>query len=265
MGIRDALAVAAVGGMAWALKRYADIREQEAEGREGVQYLAPAPMRKDPNIAAMIGGMLSLVSAVSKTEGTRAQTVLSQVVSQPKITTPTVGTSRRGLAPLLRLIGSVEAPKGYDQVYGGIRFADRPENRVGKRLTQMTVGEVLAWQDSIDRKYPSEASGRYQIMEDTLRSLVAQGHARASERFDSDCQDRLAVALMERRGLSLYRAGKISETEFAQRLSMEWASLPAMTRDKLGRVANGQSYYAGDGLNKSHLSKKQVLDAVRAI
>lgn len=166
--------------------------------------------------------------------------------------------SSGGLNALLDLIGSVEAPKGYDQVWGGIRANDRPP----RPLTSMTVQEVLNWQNSIDSRYNSEAAGRYQFMEDTLRDLVREGHARPDETFDKRTQDRLAVTLMERRGLRDYQSGRIGKEKFAQNLSKEWASLPAITRDRRGRVATGQSYYAGDGLNRSHVSQNRILEAV---
>lgn len=182
----------------------------------------------------------------------------------PRPTTPDrspVSSGGRGTAGLRDLIGSVEAPKGYDQVYGGIRSADLPP----KRLTSMTVGEVLAWQDSIDPRYPSEAAGRYQVMEDTLRGLVRSGKVRTTDRFDARGQDRIADLLLERRGLSSYQSGRISDREFAQRLSQEWASFPAAIRDRKGRPATGQSYYAGDGLNRSHLTLDRVLAEIARI
>lgn len=67
------------------------------------------------------------------------------------------------------------------------------------------------------------------------------------------------------RGLGEYLAGTLSATQFAQRLSMEWASLPCTIVDKRGRPATGQSYYAGDGLNKSHVTIPALMAAVRAV
>lgn len=182
----------------------------------------------------------------------------------PRVPTPTTttrGNTGGGATPLHDLIGSVEAPKGYNQVYGGIRRNDQPP----KPLTSMTVNEVLAWQDSIDTRYNSEAAGRYQIMEDTLRGLKSQGKVGGNELFNEATQDRLATTLMERRGLNDFQAGRISQDQFAQNLSMEWASLPAIFSDKRGRPATGQSYYAGDGLNRSHLTRNQVLASVRGL
>lgn len=260
MGVRDALAVLVVTGGAWALTRYFKL-QAENPPNPLVKTQKPA----DPFIVNLVGDMFKLINASASNDGASAQTALSRIIQPAPVSTIKRAQSTRGVKGLLNLIASVEAPLGYNQVYGGIRAADRPKARTGKELTQLTVGQVLTWQDSIDHKYNSEASGRYQIMEDTLRGLVGQGAARTNELFNEATQDRLAIALMKRRGLAQYQRGQITSTEFGQRLSMEWASLPAFTNDKRGRRATGQSYYAGDGLNRSHLSKQRVLNAIKAV
>lgn len=165
------------------------------------------------------------------------------------------------IKPLLTLIGQHESKGDYDAVWGGIRKADFPR----KPLTDMTIGEVLAWQDSIDKKYSSEAAGKYQILEDTLRGCFADFGLKMSDLFDAAAQDKLALGLLRRRGLTRYLEGRISAEAFGQNISHEWASFPCMTRDKLGRVAAGQSYYAGDGLNKSGVKISDVLKVLRSI
>lgn len=162
---------------------------------------------------------------------------------------------------LLDFIAKPESGGDYNVVWGKIR----PAHRSRIPLTKMTIGQVLAWQDSIDALYMSEASGRYQIMEDTLRGLYRQAGLSATDLYDERNQDRLALQLLKRRGLDRYLSGVIDYKQFAQKLSMEWASLPAVTIDRNGRPATGQSYYAGDGLNKSHVSISSFLGVVRAL
>ena len=157
---------------------------------------------------------------------------------------------------LLDFIAKPESGGDYNIVYGGIKKQHRPK----KPLTQMTVNEVLAWQDSIDQWYPSEAAGKYQIMEDTLRPLAPEAGVRGLDLFDRKTQDKLAIHLLKRRGLDKYLAGTIGAEEFANSLAKEWASLPVVSGPKKGR-----SYYAGDGLNKSHVSVDAFLAAVRAV
>lgn len=159
------------------------------------------------------------------------------------------------LKPLLDFIAKPESGGDYNIVYGGIKKADRPK----RPLVTMTIGEVLAWQDSIDARYPSEAAGRYQIMEDTLRGLYAEAGMTQKTLFDEAGQDLLAAALLRRRGLVAYLAGTISVEAFANNLAREWASLPVVTGPGKGR-----SHYAGDGLNKSHVSVDAFLDAIKA-
>lgn len=73
MGIRDTLAVAAVGGMAWALKRYVDIRERETN-------VVPASLRSDPQTENIIGSALKLFGALSKADGAGANSALSSII-----------------------------------------------------------------------------------------------------------------------------------------------------------------------------------------
>ena len=164
----------------------------------------------------------------------------------------------------LDLIGHLESRGQYDAVFGGIKGPDRPLKRTGKRLTELTVYEVLQWQDSIDHMYRSEAAGKFQVMEDTLRELVAQGRVDGNSLFNKETQDRVALILMKRRGLPKFLKGDMATEIMANNLAMEWASLPVckeFTRGgKLRRY--GYSYYAGDGLNKCLTDPEEVLEAL---
>lgn len=176
-------------------------------------------------------------------------------------------SEKLNLDPLLSLIREKEARGDYDIVYSGIRKADRPKNPI----TTMTVAEVLAWQDSIDPKYMSEAAGAYQVMEDTLRQLVRSGAVNIAAKFDEETQDKIAQILLDRRGLTEYATGRISREQFANAIAQEWASMPVVTpvTRKIGKktitVPAGASYYAGDGLNRSLVDTRPFLAAIDAI
>lgn len=157
--------------------------------------------------------------------------------------------------PLLDFIAKPESGGDYNRVWGGIEPKDQPP----RALTSMTIGEVLAWQQSIDARYPSEAAGRYQIMEDTLRDIYQPAGFRTSDKFDETTQDGLAYYLLRRRGYGRFYAGEMDADDFANSLAKEWASLPVVTGPK-----KGMSHYSGDGLNKSHVSVTAFLEAVRA-
>ncbi len=259
-GFGAIVAAGIVGTIAWAFSKQL---KREGEARQGVYTKTTKPDTSNTK-EALLGVLFDALDSVTAkgTTGIRPVDAPFFTGSDPTHADPTpTGGGGGGLSTLLNLIGGVEAPQGYDQVYGGIRSADQPP----KPLTSMTVNEVLAWQDSIDARYPSEAAGRYQVMEDTLRGLVRSGQVSGNARFDRNTQDNIAVTLMKRRGLDDYQTGRISADKFAQKLSQEWASLPAITVDKKGRSATGQSYYAGDGLNRSHVTIDTILSAVRSI
>ena len=157
---------------------------------------------------------------------------------------------------LLDFIAQPESGGDYNIVWGNIDQSHRPK----RPLTEMTIRQVLAWQDGIDPLYRSEAAGKYQILEDTLRGLYRNAGLTLKSKFDEAGQDKLAEALLVRRGYNKYMAGKISSVQFANNLAKEWASLPV-----IGGPKHGMSYYGGDGLNKSHVSTEAFLVAVEAV
>jgi muramidase (phage lysozyme) len=144
----------------------------------------------------------------------------------------------------------------YDVIWGGIKGM----HRAPKPLTQMTIREVLAWQDRIDPLYRSEAAGRYQILEDTLRGLYVEAGMTLDSKFDKAGQDRLAVALLKRRGLDKFLHGYLSVNKFCNELAKEWASLPVVDGPKKGR-----SYYAGDGLNAAGVDVEPFVAVVQSM
>jgi len=125
-------------------------------------------------------------------------------------------------------------------------------------LTQMTVNDVLEWQGAnAAAGAESTAAGRFQIIRKTLTSLRDEMGLTGAEVFDETMQRRMAVVLMQRRGLDDWRAGRISDTQFANRLAQEWAALPMVDGPRAGR-----SYYS-DGLNASLTSPDAVLAVLR--
>ncbi|WP_353641632.1 hypothetical protein [Mesorhizobium sp. WSM2239] len=102
-----------------------------------------------------------------------------------------------------------------------------------------------------------------------MRGLIEELGLRGSKKLDADLQDRLGYHLLKRRGYEGFMAGTISRTEFGKRLAQEWASFPVLANTKGAHrsVKRGQSYYAGDGLNKSLTAPETVeavLDRVKA-
>lgn len=155
-----------------------------------------------------------------------------------------------GAAMLLDFIGGIEAPQGYGTIYANKQY------KLAKPLTEMTLDEVTAAQRGWSKNHGSSAAGRYQFMRATLLDLIKELGLRGSQKLDANLQDRLGYHLLKRRGYDDYMAAKIDRVEFGKRLAQEWASLPVLadTRGAKRKVTRGQSYYAGDNLNKSLIS-----------
>jgi muramidase (phage lysozyme) len=151
---------------------------------------------------------------------------------------------------LLGLIGQHESGQNYNAVYGHSKGN-------GVDFTNMTVNEVLAWQRQyVNDGSASSAVGRYQIIQKTLRGLRDEMGLSGDEKFDQSMQDRMAMRLLERRGLESYRNGRITEAQFMDNVAKEWASMPTRT---------GRGHYDGDGLNAVGVSTAPVLAAIRDI
>jgi hypothetical protein len=156
--------------------------------------------------------------------------------------------------PLLTLIAKAESSGNYNAHFGNARNDE-------VNFTDMTVAEVLAWQDRfVAQGNPSSAVGRYQIINTTLRELVKNLDIKPTQKFDPQTQDKMAIALLERRGAELYANKQLSKDEFAANLAKEWAALPKITGSN-----PDQSYYANDGLNKSSVRVDDVKRAIEPI
>lgn len=137
---------------------------------------------------------------------------------------------------LLNMIAEGESGGDYNIAWG----RRHPTTADGHPLSDMTINEVLAWQKS--SKAASDAAGKYQIIEPTLRASMKAMGLTGNEKFDPAMQDRIAMHLLEQRGLSKYLAGNMSKEDFLHRVSQEWAAVPDPKK-------GGRSHYAGDGLN----------------
>jgi hypothetical protein len=125
-------------------------------------------------------------------------------------------------------------------------------------LSGMTVAQVLEWQ-KMNRAAGarSTAAGRYQIINKTLLSLVAQLGVDPETKFDAATQDLLGSELLRQRGFDKWSAGEIDDARFATSLSKEWASFP--------NPVTGKSNYDGDGLNKHQISTDAVFGVLASV
>ena len=176
-------------------------------------------------------------------------------------------TIPNGAAILLAFIRHTEVGRddraSYDVIYAN------GQGKLAKPLTSMTYGDIIDAQRSWSKNHGSSAAGAYQFMRATLIDLAkANPSISGADLFTPELQDELGYQLLQRRGYDLFIAGKIDRTEFGKRLSQEWASFPVLTATKGAKrdLKRGQSYYAGDGLNKALVSPEKVesvLDQVK--
>lgn len=150
-------------------------------------------------------------------------------------------------------VGTTEL-RGYDIIYGN------NQNKLPKPITQMTIDELIAAQPSFTKRFKSSASGGYQFMRATLQGLKTELKLRGSQIFDPDLQDRLGYHLLKRRGYDGWVSGKLSDVSFAKQLAQEWASFPVLapTKGAHQQLKRGQSYYAGDALNKALVTPEAI-------
>ena len=93
----------------------------------------------------------------------------------------------------------------------------------------------------------------------TLKDLRKELGLLDGQVFDANLQDRLSYHLLKRRGYEHFMAGKIGTVELGERLAQEWASLPLLA--PANGNTRGESYYDGDGLNKS-LTTPETIEAL---
>uniref|UniRef100_UPI0030C71F9B hypothetical protein n=1 Tax=Sinorhizobium sp. KGO-5 TaxID=1470810 RepID=UPI0030C71F9B len=163
---------------------------------------------------------------------------------------------------LLDAIGGIEAPRGYDTIYGN------NQDKLAKLLTSMTYGDIVEAQASWTKRFKSSAAGRYQFMRATLIGIAQEiPSLRGDLIFDKDLQDRLGYYLLLRRGYEKFIAGDMSILAFGKAIAQEWASFPVLApcQGAHRAVRRGQSYYAGDGLNKALVKPERVEAILRQV
>jgi len=177
---------------------------------------------------------------------------------------------------LLRLVAKHEAGT-YDMIYGGETHP----------LTQMLIGEVLQFQNSYMKTWRSSAVGKYQMLKAVVEeSCRRSGFDPTQVRYTAEVQDIMMLdKIKAQRKYNEWKAGELSTNpdpaqkeiensqKFMEYLAAEWASCPVPYDMPAGssivssshpkrNLTKGQSFYAGDGLNKSHHDADQFLSAL---
>ena len=174
------------------------------------------------------------------------------------------------LEPLKELIAKFESRGDYNIVYGGIPERYRPENHLGKTLTECSIDEVIGWQAFVTSNQVgavSSAAGKWQIIRKTLMAFSPKAGLAGDDLFDQKGQDAIFDVLLERRGYKEFLSGTLSDVDFANNIAQEWAAMPVVTKLKGAHrmLEPGECFYAGDKVNKALVGPEEFLIAVKSI
>jgi len=137
---------------------------------------------------------------------------------------------------------------------------------IGKKLTDMTVSEIIKRQDYLmnpsnpqKSNYGAFAVGRYQVIPGTMKTIVKQMGIDKNQKFDKKLQDKIGMGLIQyKRPYAWdYIKGKHNDRAGAMKaLAAEWASLPD--------PATGKSMYGGGNASSHTVGEvAAALDAAR--
>jgi len=179
--------------------------------------------------------------------------------NDPAMAAATSSTAAGKMSGLLSFIAAGEG--GYNSMNQGTRggrivgSTHNAASKLGKDLTDMTIGQVMAAQRS-GRLF---AAGRYQFIPSTMKGIVGQAGLSTNDKFSPEHQDKLGVALIQHK--RPYAYGYITGQHNDRRgamlaLAQEWASLPD--------PRTGRSFY-GNGNQSSHsvAAAATAIDAAR--
>lgn len=146
------------------------------------------------------------------------------------------------------------------------------------KVTEFTIKEIQKKQKDRD----VFAVGRYQLIPNTLNSAVTSLGLDINQKFDEEMQDKIFdeyLIKIKRPKIIAYLEGDGSVENAMYSSAQEWASIGVekgkrisdkVKKDKKGKVISrtiryakgGESYYAGDGLNKAHITPEQIKNAL---
>lgn len=150
--------------------------------------------------------------------------------------------------------------KGYIQGKFGT-----PYSLLTKPLSEYTIGEIKQFQSrSRDSSGQLWATGRYQIIPQTLKGLQTSLNLSDSTLYNKETQDKMGLKLLtERKPIKDYIYGNVPDTKenlekAALQVAMIWSSVgvPYATQGRYKYIEKNQSYYSGGGDKASEPTEK---------
>jgi murein DD-endopeptidase MepM/ murein hydrolase activator NlpD len=163
----------------------------------------------------------------------------------PSPTPPSTATPPSGKwKPILDMISEAESAGGsYDSRYGGIYPG----------YSKLTIAEADRVQRENYRRWGSAASGRYQFM--NIGQQAAFAGLKPTDIFSPANQDRMAIALIEKKRKVTIDMIKNNPAEAQLRLAKEWAGIPIPGAER--------SFYPPP--NKSTITNSRVREAFKQV
>ena len=255
-----------------------------------IKYLGTFTLSKNVSFYSVNNGKISFSDTTKKTYNVNLATTddLNQLSGDPnkdiKLVNDGAFTAKLKYPDLLSEVVRGES-KDYDDYNWYKVNADETTSRaqrqlpgLSKRLTQYTIKEIqnLQYADSTDEVRRNNnrlfATGRYQIITETLKDLVDQSKIDTNQLYSPEIQDGFANLLVEGRSkLKNYINGKFEDNDTtlnaaALEVAKEWASagVPySLTGNKGFLLVKDQSYYAGTGNNKAFISSDTIKAALK--
>jgi len=146
-------------------------------------------------------------------------------------------------------------------------------SKLKKPLSEYTLGEVKSFQsrsrDSVGQLW---ATGRYQIIPDTLKGLIPKVGLSDSSKYNKENQDKLALQLLINRSpIKNYLSGKVEDNKknlesASLSVAQIWSSVgvPYAMMGHKRFVTKNQSYYEGGG-DKAKVKTEDVQKALKKL
>lgn len=146
-----------------------------------------------------------------------------------------------------------------------------PYSLLKKPLSEYTLGEIKQFQArGRDSQGQLWATGRYQIIPNTLKGVQKRLGLSDNTKYDALTQDKMGLDLLNaRKDIKNYLSGAVPDTQenrekAALQVAMIWSSVgvPFITKGRHRAVEKNQSYYSGGG-DKASVKTEDVQEALK--